>query len=54
MVDGMAQPVKLDDLISAIVKVHDDPLDQLQDAALAAQHLGDLADHLLGHFVDPF
>jgi ATP-dependent Clp protease ATP-binding subunit ClpA len=52
MVDGMTQSIKLDDLISAIVKVHDDPLDQLQDAALAAQHLGDLADHLLGHFVD--
>ena len=38
MVDGMTQSIKLDDLISAIVKVHDDPLDQLQDAALAAQH----------------
>jgi hypothetical protein len=45
-------PVRLDDLINAIKKVHDDPLDQLTDAALAAETLGELADHLMGHFVD--
>jgi hypothetical protein len=45
-------PVRLDELIAAITRVHDDPLDQLNDAALAADHLGDLADHLVGHFVD--
>lgn len=45
-------PVRLDDLIVAIKKVHDDPLDQLTDAMLAADHLGDVADHLIGHFVD--
>src|SRR5262245_12740942 len=45
-------PVRLDDLIDAIKKVHSDPLDQLADASLAAEHLGELADHLLGHFVD--
>ncbi len=45
-------PVRLDDLISAITKVHDDPLDQLTDAMLAADHLGELSDHLIGHFVD--
>ena len=45
-------PVRLDDLITAITKVHDEPLDQLADAVLAADHLGDLADHLIGHFVD--
>ena len=45
-------PIRLDDLIAAIKKVHDDPLDQLNDAALAADHLGELADHLVGHFVD--
>jgi hypothetical protein len=45
-------PVRLDDLINAIKKVHDDPLDQLTDAALAAETLGEMADHLMGHFVD--
>ncbi|GAA3956605.1 Clp protease N-terminal domain-containing protein [Gordonia caeni] len=45
-------PVRLDDLIEAIKKVHDDPLDQLTDAMLTADHLGDVADHLIGHFVD--
>ncbi|MFM9539207.1 Clp protease N-terminal domain-containing protein [Streptomyces turgidiscabies] len=44
--------VRLDDLIEAIKKVHTDALDQLQDAMLAADHLGDVADHLIGHFVD--
>ncbi|RRQ69761.1 Clp protease [Streptomyces griseofuscus] len=44
--------VRLDDLIEAIKKVHPKPLDQLQDAVLAADHLGDVADHLIGHFVD--
>ncbi|AZG46310.1 Clp protease N-terminal domain-containing protein [Gordonia insulae] len=44
--------VRLDDLITAIRKVHDDPLDQLSDAVIAADHLGEVADHLIGHFVD--
>ncbi|MEW2299135.1 Clp protease N-terminal domain-containing protein [Streptomyces sp. NPDC006655] len=44
--------VRLDDLIAAIKKVHPEPLEQLQDAMLAADHLGDVADHLIGHFVD--
>jgi len=44
--------VRLDDLIAAIKKVHPAPLDQLQDAVIAADHLGDVADHLIGHFVD--
>jgi ATP-dependent Clp protease ATP-binding subunit ClpA len=45
-------PVRLDDLIEAITKVHSDALDQLSDAVLAADHLGEVADHLIGHFVD--
>ncbi|MFE6665570.1 Clp protease N-terminal domain-containing protein [Streptomyces sp. NPDC057697] len=45
-------PVRLDDLIEAIKKVHTDALDQLSDAVIAADHLGDIADHLIGHFVD--
>ena len=48
----MAGEVRLDDLIQAIKKVHADPLEQLTDAVLAADHLGDVADHLIGHFVD--
>ena len=48
----IAKTVRLDDLIDAITKVHDEPLDQLADAVLASDHLGDLADHLIGHFVD--
>src|SRR3954452_24541445 len=44
--------VRLDDLIDAINKVHADALDRLSDAVLAAEHLGDIADHLIGHFVD--
>jgi hypothetical protein len=58
MVVGMAEPtqitnpVRLDDLIAAIKKVHDQPLDQLADAVLTAQHIDEVADHLIGHFVD--
>ncbi|MGX5213643.1 Clp protease N-terminal domain-containing protein [Streptomyces violaceus] len=44
--------VRLDDLIAAIKKVHQEPLEQLQDAVIAADHLGEVADHLIGHFVD--
>ncbi|MEV6053347.1 Clp protease N-terminal domain-containing protein [Streptomyces sp. NPDC052107] len=44
--------VRLDDLIEAIKKAHNEPLEQLQDAVIAADHLGDVADHLIGHFVD--
>ncbi len=45
-------PIRLDDLIEAITKVHANPLDQLSDAVIAADHLGEVADHLIGHFVD--
>ena len=44
--------VRLDDLIDAIRKVHVDELEQLTSAVVAADHLGELADHLVGHFVD--
>lgn len=46
------QPIRLDDLIQAIKKAHPEALDQLSDAVIAADHLGDVADHLIGHFVD--
>ncbi|MGW6395742.1 Clp protease N-terminal domain-containing protein [Streptomyces sp. NPDC055103] len=49
---GMNVPVRLDELIDAIKKVHPDALEQLSGAVIAADHLGDVADHLIGHFVD--
>src|SRR6476646_1638790 len=45
--------VRLDDLIDGIRTAHpDQPLDQLTSAVLTAQHFEDIADHLIGHFVD--
>src|SRR5580700_10908336 len=48
----MTNAVRLDDLIDAITKTHSDALDQLSGAVIAADHLGEVADHLIGHFVD--
>ncbi|AIA06932.1 hypothetical protein SAZ_33520 [Streptomyces noursei ZPM] len=48
----MTHPVRLDDLIEGIKKTHSDVLEQLSDAVIAADHLGEVADHLIGHFVD--
>lgn len=48
----MTHPVRLDDLIEGIKKAHTDALDQLADAVMVADHLDDVADHLIGHFVD--
>ncbi|MBV8785197.1 MAG: ATP-dependent Clp protease ATP-binding subunit [Mycobacterium sp.] len=48
----IAYPVRLDELIDAIKSVRTDVLDQLADAVLAGEHLGEVADHLIGHFVD--
>src|ERR1700709_2680196 len=45
-------PVRLDDLIDAITSVHSEALEQLSDAVLVADHIGEVADHLIGHFVD--
>jgi hypothetical protein len=45
-------PIKLDDLITGIKKVNSEPLEQLTNAVLVAEHLGEVADHLIGHFVD--
>ena len=49
---ALAGQIRLDDLIDAINQAHADPLEQLSDAVLAADHLGEVADHLIGHFVD--
>ena len=48
----LTQPVRLDDLISAIEQVHPDVLNQLSGAVLAADALDEVADSLIGHFVD--
>ena len=48
----ITQPVRLDDLIDTIKSVHAEPRQQLTDAVLAGEALGEVADHLIGHFVD--
>src|SRR5690348_5771173 len=48
----MTSAVRLDELIESIKKSNATALDQLSDAVLAADHLGEVADHLIGHFVD--
>jgi hypothetical protein len=45
-------PVRLDELIEGIRKSSPDDLERLSGAVLAAGHLGEVADHLIGHFVD--
>jgi hypothetical protein len=47
-------PLRLDDLLDQVraSSVSDRPLDQLAGAVLLADRLGELADHLVGHFVD--
>ena len=47
-------PVRLDDLIDYVKQQHpgSDPLQDLEHAMTLASHLGDVADHLIGHFVD--
>jgi hypothetical protein len=45
-------PVRLDELIEGIRRASSEPLEQLSSAVLAGEYLGDVADHLIGHFVD--
>jgi Clp amino terminal domain, pathogenicity island component len=46
--------VRLDDLINYVKRQHPDgdALAHLSEAVLVSEHLGELADHLIGHFVD--
>lgn len=48
------QPLRLDDLIDHVVSAapDDTPLQHLSDSVLLSDHLGELADHVVGHFVD--
>ncbi len=48
----LSNPVRLDDLIEAITTAHTDALERLTGAVIVADHLDDVADHLIGHFVD--
>ncbi|TNC22873.1 Clp protease N-terminal domain-containing protein [Amycolatopsis alkalitolerans] len=50
----MTNPVKLDDLIESVKNQHPGAgaLQQLSDAMLVAEQVGEVADHLIGHFVD--
>src|SRR3954469_7665324 len=48
----LSSSVRLDDLIDTIKKAHTDPLEQLTDAVLVGDHIGEVADALIGHFVD--
>jgi hypothetical protein len=47
-------PVRLDDLIEYVKQRDPDggPLEHLSTAMLLAESLGEMADHLIGHFVD--
>jgi hypothetical protein len=47
-----ATPIRLDDLIGAIAGAHEAPLDRLTNAVVLAERLGEIADSLIGHFVD--
>jgi hypothetical protein len=45
-------PVRLDDLIGYVKSQEGTPLDHVSAAMRVSEHLGELADHLIGHFVD--
>jgi Clp amino terminal domain, pathogenicity island component len=45
-------PVRLDELISYVRSHHEGPLDQVSAAVQVSEQLGDISDHLIGHFVD--
>jgi hypothetical protein len=46
--------IRLDDMINLVAALHPDgdPLARLGEAVLQADRLGELSDHLVGHFVD--
>ena len=45
-------PVRLDDLIGHVKSQDGTALDHVSAAMRVSEHLGELADHLIGHFVD--
>ena len=50
--NNLEESISLGDLINGIRRTSDNELDQLSSAVLVAQHLDDVGDHLIGHFVD--
>lgn len=48
----MNVPVKLDDLIEYVKSQTGEPLARLSAASELAAHIGEVSDHLIGHFVD--
>lgn len=46
------ETVSLGDLITGIRRSSENELDQLSSAVVVAQHLDEVGDHLIGHFVD--
>jgi hypothetical protein len=52
MTSAPIPPVRLDDLIGSIANAHQDPLDRVTGAVHLAEDLGEVADSLIGHFVD--
>src|SRR6195952_1090385 len=49
---GLTPNTRLDDLIGVVSNAHQDPLDRVSGAMQLADELGDVADSLIGHFVD--
>ena len=45
-------PVRLDELVSYVTSQHSTALGHVSAAVQVSEHLGELADHLIGHFVD--
>jgi hypothetical protein len=45
-------PVRLDELIGYVKSHHEEPLDQVSAAVQVSEQLGEISDHLIGHFVD--
>ncbi len=45
-------PVRLEELVRGVTATHTDVLDRLSTAVLAGEHLGAVADQLIGHFVE--
>jgi len=45
-------PVRLDELIAYVKNQDGTALDHVSSAVRISEHLGELADHLIGHFVD--
>jgi hypothetical protein len=52
MTTSAGQPVRLGDLIAAVDGAQVDPLERVANALRLGEELGEIADSLIGHFVD--